>query len=92
MLAISYELKSSEKRLDNYLVKIKVRGQKIRRSNFFHSDFLIKLHKYLYILLGFIFKVHLYVTWVINNLLSVKSSVSAVFGFFFDVFFMTPAC
>lgn len=35
MLVISYELKSSEKRLDNYLVKIKVRGQEIRRSNFF---------------------------------------------------------
>lgn len=29
------KLKSSEKRLDNYLVKIKVRGQEIRRSNFF---------------------------------------------------------
>lgn len=61
MLAISYELKSSEKRLDNYLVKIKVRGREIKKSNFFHSDFLIKFHKYLYILLGFIFKVHLYV-------------------------------
>lgn len=35
MLVISHELKSSEKRLDNYLVKIKVRGQEIRRSNFF---------------------------------------------------------
>lgn len=31
-------------------------------------------------------------TSVINNLLSVKSSVNAVFGFFSDVFFMTPAC
>lgn len=56
---LQLQLKSSEKRLDNYLVKIKVRGREIRRSNFF--SFRLPYQTYLYILLGFIFKVHLYV-------------------------------
>lgn len=61
MLVILYEFKSLEKRFDNYLVKIKVRGREIKKLNFFYLDFFIKFYKYLYILLGFIFKVYLYV-------------------------------